>query len=36
LSNDISEKDKKDWENFISSDEQLPNKDLKLSKETTF
>jgi DNA-nicking Smr family endonuclease len=36
LSNDISEKDKKDWENFISSDEQLPNKDLKLSKEKLF
>ena len=33
MSNDISEKDKKDWENFISSDEQLPNKDFKLSKE---
>tara|TARA_A100001011_G_scaffold96827_1_gene101909 strand:+ start:229 stop:651 length:423 start_codon:yes stop_codon:yes gene_type:complete len=36
LSNDISEKDKKDWENFISSDVQLPNKDLKLSKEKSF
>ena len=36
MSNDISEKDKKDWENFISSDEQLPNKDLKLSKEKFF
>ena len=36
MSNDISEKDKKDWENFISSDEQLPNKDLKLSKEKLF
>jgi Uncharacterized protein conserved in bacteria len=36
LSNDISEKDKKDWENFISSDEQLPNKDLKLSKKKLF
>jgi len=36
LSNDISEKDKKDWENFISSDEQLPNKDFKLSKEKSF
>ena len=28
---DISEKDKKDWENFISSDEHLPNKDYKKS-----
>ena len=36
MSNDISEKDKKDWENFISSDEQLPNKDLKLSKKKLF
>ena len=36
MSNDISEKDKKDWENFISSDEQLPNKDFKLSKEKSF
>ena len=29
MSNDISEKDKKDWETFISSDETLPNKDSK-------
>ena len=36
MNNDISEKDKKDWENFISSDEQLPNKDFKLSKKTSF
>jgi len=36
LNNDISEKDKKDWENFISSDEQLPNKDFKLSKQKSF
>ena len=36
MNNDISEKDKKDWENFISSDVQLPNKDLKLSKEKSF
>ena len=36
MSNDISEKDKKDWENFISSNEQLPNKDFKLSKQKSF
>ena len=36
MSNDISEKDKKDWESFTSSDEKLPNKDLKLSKENFF
>ena len=28
MSNDISEKDKKDWETFLSSDEKLPNKDF--------
>ena len=36
MSNDISEKDKKDWESFIFNDEKLPNKDLKLSKEKFF
>ena len=36
MNNDISEKDKKDWESFTSSDEKLPNKDLKLSKEKFF
>ena len=36
MSNDISEKDKKDWENFISSDEKLPNKEFKLSKQKFF
>ena len=36
MSNDISEKDKKDWENFVSSNEQLPNKDFKLPKEKSY
>ena len=36
MNNDISQKDKKDWENFISSDEELPNKDLKSSKQKSF
>ncbi len=36
MNNDISEKDKKDWESFTSSDKKLPNKDLKLSKENFF
>ena len=36
MSNDISEKDKKDWETFISSDEKLPNKDFKSSKQKYF
>jgi len=33
LINKISDKDKKDWENFLSSDERLPDKDLKLKKK---
>ena len=36
MSNDISEKDKKDWENFISGDEKLPNKDQKLSSHKIY
>ena len=36
MNNDISDKDKKDWENFISSDDQLPNKDFTHSKEKSF
>ena len=35
MTNKISDKDKKDWEKFISSKEKLPNKDLKFSKEKT-
>ena len=35
MTNNISDKDKKDWANFLSSKEKLPNKDLKL-KEKTF
>jgi DNA-nicking Smr family endonuclease len=36
LTNNISEKDKKDWENFLSKNERLPNKDLKIDKKITF
>ena len=36
MSNDISEKDRKDWENFLSKDERLPNKDLKKLNHTIF
>tara|TARA_B100000886_G_C20228188_1_gene409400 strand:+ start:34 stop:447 length:414 start_codon:yes stop_codon:yes gene_type:complete len=36
LNNDISEKDKKDWESFVSSDEKLPNKDYKASKQKIY
>ena len=35
MNNNISDKDKQDWLNFISSKEKLSNKDLKL-KEKTF
>mgnify|MGYP001479689433 FL=1 len=30
--NKISDKDKKDWENFLSNTENLPNKDIDLKK----
>ena len=33
MSNDISEKDKKDWETFLTSKEKLSNKDDKLKKK---
>jgi len=33
LKNNISNKDKKDWEEFLSSNEKLPNKDLKFSRK---
>ena len=33
MNDNISDKDKRDWENFLSSDEKLPNKDLKFSKK---
>ena len=33
MSDKISDKDKKDWENFLSSEERLPNKDYKISKK---
>ena len=33
MSNNISDKDKKDWENFLSNKETLPNKDLKIKKK---
>ena len=29
MSKDISDKDKRDWENFINNNEKLPNKDFK-------
>ena len=33
MNDNISDKDKRDWENFLSSDQKLPNKDLKFSKK---
>jgi len=35
LTDSISKKDKKDWETFLSSNEKLPNKDLKLKKHSS-
>ena len=32
MSNNISDKDKKDWQKFINSTEKLPNKDFKYKK----
>ena len=33
MTDNISEKDKKDWENFLISEEKLPNKDNKIQKK---
>ena len=36
MTDNITEKDKKDWENFISKNEKLPNKDIKKEKKLSF
>ena len=36
MTDNISEKDKKDWENFISKNERLHNKDSRIDKKITF
>ena len=36
MTDKISEKDKKDWENFLSKKDKLPNKDIKIDKKFTF
>ena len=36
MTDNISEKDKKDWENFLSKNERLPNKDININKKITF
>ena len=33
MTDNISEKDKKDWETFLSNNEKLPNKDSRLQKK---
>ena len=33
MNNNISNKDKKDWENFLSKNERLPNKDSNISQK---
>ena len=35
MTDNISDKDKKDWEKFISGDERLPNKDNKFKRKTS-
>ena len=35
MTNKVSDKDKKDWENFLSSNEKLPNKDSKLKQHSS-
>ena len=36
MNSNISDKDKKDWENFISSEKKLPNKDHQFKKKNFF
>ena len=36
MTDNISEKDKKDWENFLLKKEKLPNKDIRIDKKITF
>ena len=36
MTDNISKKDKKDWEDFLSKNEKLPNKDIKIDKTITF
>ena len=36
MTNRISDKDKKDWENFLSSNEKLKDKDSKLKKKKQY
>ncbi len=35
MNSKISDKDKKDWKSFISNKDEIPNKDLKITKDKT-
>ena len=35
MNDKISDKDKKDWQNFLSSKDKLPNKDFKIKSDNT-
>ena len=36
MNDNISDKDKKDWDNFINSKEKVPNKDIKFKHKKNF
>ena len=36
MTSNISDKDKKDWENFLEKNEKLPNKDLKKKEDKLY
>ena len=36
MNNNLTDKDKKDWNTFLKSEDKLPNKDLKNKKKKTF
>ena len=36
MKNNFSDKDKKDWEDFLSRNEKLPNKDLEIIEKKNF
>ena len=36
MSDSISDKDKKDWNNFINSSDKIPNKEFKIKKKKNF
>ena len=36
MNNNLTDKDKRDWNTFLKSDDKLPNKDLKIKEKKTF